>query len=62
VSDEGPQGTKWLVPFAFIVTLIVPFTAPLWAYGLWREGRSELAVAVLALGVVWAVVLFGTLL
>jgi len=58
----GQPGTKYLVPFAYIVTLIVPFTAPLWAIGLYREGNGEHAAGVLILGLVWAIVLFGFLL
>lgn len=54
-------GTKYLVPFSYIVTLIVPFTAPLWAFGLHREGNDTHAIAVLILAVVWGVVLFGFL-
>lgn len=62
MSDDGYEGTNHLVPFSYIVTLIVPIVAPLFAYGLYREGKYQHAVAVLALAVIWSVLLFGYLL
>lgn len=58
MTAPGDEGTKGLIPFSYIITLIVPVTAPLFALGLYREGESGHAAAVTILGFAWAVTLY----
>lgn len=58
MAAETDGRTKHLIPFAYIVTLIVPLAAPMFSLALFREGENTHAYAVAVLAVVWAAILF----
>ena len=58
MTTETATRTKHLIPFAYIVTIIVPLAAPMFSAALFRENENAHAVAVAVLAVVWAAVLF----
>ncbi len=58
MSTDADGRTQHLVPFAYVVTLIVPLAAPMFSLALFRENRNAHAVAVGVLAVVWAAILF----
>ena len=60
MTEDGK--VRYLVPFGFVFTLLAPITAPIWAYAMYREGKAPLAIAVLALGLVWIAVIAALLL
>ena len=62
MSTDADGRTKYLIPFAYVLALIVPITAPIFALALYREHQNVHAVAVLVLAIVWAVILFGFIL
>ena len=62
MAAETNAGTKYLVPFAYVLALIVPITAPLFSLALYREHENGHAVGVIVLAIVWSIVLFGFIL
>lgn len=62
MSADSNGRTKYLIPFAYILALVVPITAPIFSLALYRENQNVHAVAVVVLAIVWAAVLFGVIL
>lgn len=62
MSNETGDRTRYLIPFAYILTLIVPITAPLFSLALYREHQQGHAVAVVVFAIVWSALLFFVIL